>query len=387
MEYDEIEIIERLKNRLQIIGINYEEFCDFLVENQVFLSGSFLLQVIGNNYFNDEYDIDIFTFGKNNLKIENNMKNFLNKAMLKDYKIIKDMLIGMNVIFPESCMININEPKTELEKFISSILLYYVESDVNYGYNVVEIYHESYKKNPITTSDSYIFYEYTLEKIKSIVEISNDSKKNIKFKIIHYKDTQYEGVEKEVNYFDFDFCVNYFDGKKLYIKNYQSIISKSCVIKCDSLRITENLNVRIQKYCRRGFTFNVNHNQDNYEVVYLDYMNNLMYEDEKNIKKLTDATNLITFCSEYITNITNYLDNLPSDKLKKIIIYNYPIKTIINNLPCSVQELRVYTKQYYILNNDYHKNNLNNIVSTIKKNPFDCKIFVDDNEINVFDSK
>jgi hypothetical protein len=116
-------------------------------------------------------------------------------------------------------------------------------------------------------------------------------------------------------------------------------------------------------------------------------MNNLMYEDEKNIKKLTDATNLITFCSEYITNITNYLDNLPSDKLKKIIIYNYPIKTIINNLPCSVQELRVYTKQYYILNNDYHKNNLNNIVSTIKKNPFDCKIFVDDNEINVFDSK
>ena len=50
MNFQEEHIIELLKQKLFDLGIEFDDFCNLLIENKAILSGSFLLQVIYKHF-------------------------------------------------------------------------------------------------------------------------------------------------------------------------------------------------------------------------------------------------------------------------------------------------------------------------------------------------
>ena len=78
MKYDQEELLEKLKYRLNELKINFEQFSKIIKEHNILLSGSFLLQIITDKIF-DVYDIDLFIFGDRNLILENQRHNYSTK--------------------------------------------------------------------------------------------------------------------------------------------------------------------------------------------------------------------------------------------------------------------------------------------------------------------
>lgn len=89
------EIIERIKRKFIEFDVDFEQFNELLIKNNAFISGSFLLQVIQDEFYPAAtYDIDIFTFGEKNIKFENEINDIIKKSILK--KILKKKLNIVN---------------------------------------------------------------------------------------------------------------------------------------------------------------------------------------------------------------------------------------------------------------------------------------------------
>jgi hypothetical protein len=375
----ELEIIERLKQKFTDFDIDFDKFCELLILNNAFLSGSFLLQAIQNRFFEgEEYDVDIFTFGTENISFEKDIQALITNAIRKKEfvkKILKDEEFTKENFRPCADKVTIINKYKGINKCLNNSL-------------------------EIKPKDFYGF-----DKITNVVDFESTKKMLCKHQLIYYDDKIYKIPEDIVDNFDFDFCANYFNGTNIYIKNHDSIKSASCTLKLKQHRIYNNENRRIVKYINRGYHINVKFSDDIYEIVYLD-----LDKDGKLkpvLKNAPDTKNLIIICRNNIISIDDYLNNLSSD-LKKIVIYTYPSETIINNLPSSVQELRLYIwkvgtgcpkqdtssmtraerKEYYRINDteipemliEKYEISVKNAIKNIKKVPFDCKIFINDVE-------
>jgi hypothetical protein len=404
MNYDEIEIINRLKKCLNQFNIDFEDLSKLLIENNAFISGSFLLQVIQKHFFVEEFDIDIYTFGAKNKVLEDGIKKLMNYAALGNLYYIEDqcrLMYGGGKIYKnmEESIECIYEEHKKNKKMV-------LETDM-YQDDKFSVHHTTFKKtlfnkykqinncvqNKIKLAGEYTDYDinnYT-DKINRIVDFENTENYFSKHQVIYYDDTEYKKPEDIVNNFDFSFCANFFDGKKIYIKDYQSIISKSCTLNLKQHRIYKNQNNRIVKYINRGYHINAKYKEDIYDIVCYSPNNDKKLEIQ--CKVLTIAQNLIINCNPNKNiAITNILNNLPVN-LKKIVIYSYSEETIIDNLPSLVEELRLYIwkmgEGIEVYSNDkptektipYEKifrKKIQTAIKNIKKIPLGCKLFIND---------
>ena len=411
----EIEIIERLKQKFSEYNINFEEFCKLLVENNAFLSGSFLLQVIQNKFFDDiNSDIDIYTFGNKNKHLEKSIKYLIKNAIIKKMN---------NGNFKSE--VSDDEKTTKSEKNDVYIDTYEFADDdsMDEGFlnNKAEtnkikkdehnwnIYIEPLKQN-IEIINKYKgivrcqrlefearLYNYT--KINEIVDFEIAQNLLCKYQLIYFDEEKYKRAFDIINNFDFDFdfCANYFDGKKIFIKNYSSIKSASCILNLTQPRIYNNQKNRILKYMLRGYEITARHNNNDYKIIYVDSQNNTIVDIEPNV------TNLIIICKDAKTNINQIMAGLPVE-IERIIIYTYPCKTKMDNLPSSLKELRLYiwipysgtqslagridprTTESWELYNYFceeHKSHIEEAISNIKKIPFSCEIYINDKVVSL----
>ena len=424
----QLKAYEQLKQKIIDFDIDFDELCSLLINNNAFISGSFLLQVIQNKYFEGEkYDIDIFTFGdkniilekgietllmnavykktfndsqnKNNIENENKADNFNNLNEDNTYSNESNKLNDLNTH-------NINYKKTESDNCKKN------ETDETNKYNKynIESYAESvniinkYKGINLCIENKLLLKYGGFDKIKNIVDFECRNDILCKHQLIYYDETLYKTPEDIINNFDFDFCANYFDGKNIYIKNYNSILSASCTMNLKEPRIYMNRNKRIIKYINRGYCICAKYIDDIYNISYLKL--DIDKKLKASLTNLSDTENLIIICDYGIKEITNYLNNLPS-KLEKLIIYTYPASSLINNLPILLQELRLYiwrisygtesgteitkkdrrkkdiiifgkkelTKREKQFEMEYTER-INKTINNIKKIPFNCKIYI-----------
>jgi hypothetical protein len=236
--------------------------------------------------------------------------------------------------------------------------------------------------------------KFDYSSINSMVNFYCKNKPQIcmKYQLIYYDENKFSTPKDVVDNFDFDFCSSYFDGKNIYIKNYASIINKKCIVELQRPRIYKNLCHRIIKYLHRGYEISANLNGKIYKTIFInsnDYLQN---------KNLEHIDNLIIICSRKCSDITNFMNNLTTG-IKRIIIYTYPVNTIINNLPPTVKTLRLYIwkeetgmenyidpnpetdEEYFTkINMTNHRKNIFSAIEKIQKIPFGCQIFINDRE-------
>jgi len=449
------EIIERIRTKFIEFDVNFEEFNELLQKYNAFISGSFLLQVIQDEFYKaGTYDIDIFTFGEKNIKFENEINDIIKESIIK--KILKKKL---NIINKNKLRHIYNFPKTDIEnddsdqsmidldeylndsenektkyEFLENnkIVSKNVDLDkidfkhpINLNINLIkecasdnktdfvniDVRSDSFELNIISkyksinrckkTSIGIINLDYNCDKINEIVDfkVSNDIMS--KYQLIYYDNNIIKTPEDILKGFDFDFCANYWDGKKLFIKDFNSINSKSCIVNLKKPRIYNNLNKRIVKYINRNFDIKIKYNDDIYQVIYL-YLNHdtnkliLSKNIDENINKLALILDNPRF------SIKPILDNLPFG-LEKLIIYTHNNKEILDNLPITLQELRLYlwncgsgTEEgpsiietnmltYKEIKNIQKKDTIkvNNAIKNLKKIPFGCNVYVNDKLIEL----
>ena len=233
------EIISRLKQKFDEFCIDFDKFCNLLIDNNAFLSGSFLLQVIQNKFFDkEEYDIDIYTFGEQNIVLEENICKLINDAVSKKISKLKGKFMISDTV-SEVMMIN--------------------------KYNDIDKY---------VNGESRIISEYSYDNIRSVIDF--ESKKNImrKYQLVYCRNNVYKTPKDVVDKTDFSFCSNYFDGNDIYIKDYNSIISLCCVLDVNRTRIYKNENKRIVKYINRGYNIGLKYNDNIYKILYINNNSN-----------------------------------------------------------------------------------------------------------------
>jgi len=189
---EELVILDRLKNTLQKSNINYEEFCNLLINNNAFISGSFLLQIIQNKFFNDnDYDIDIYTIGKKNKILETNIKNIIEKQISEN--LLKENFLG----------------------FYIPIIQYRKKTIYNKYKNISNcVLNELYFNNTNTNTNSHYYCD--IENIRKIIDFETLGTIIKTYQLIYFKEDKYNTYKEIVDNFDFDFCANYFDGKNIY---------------------------------------------------------------------------------------------------------------------------------------------------------------------------
>jgi len=482
------EIIERLRTKFKDFDVNFEQFNELLIKNNAFISGSFLLQVIQDEFYpSTTYDIDIFTFGEKNIKFENEINKIIKKSILKkilkknlniinkkkaggtfylerddferddldesmfdldeylndteyeEAKLIKNLKPDIKIDELEQSMLDLEKKITSEYEKPKKDLLYNIkivdknadldkidfERPINLntklikGYNPdnktdfvnINIHCGSYEPKIISkyksinkckkTNIGITNLDYDHDKINEIVDfqVSNDIMS--KYQLIYYDDNVIKTPEDILKGFDFDFCANYWDGKNLFIKDLNSINSKSCIVNLKKPRIYNNQNKRIIKYTKRNFDIKLKYNDDVYQVIYLylDHDTGKLILS-KNVDENMDKIALLLDNARF--SIKNILDNLPFG-LEKLIIYTHNNKEIIDNLPIILKELRLYLWNYgfgteegpsimeinklksgeikRIQKQDRIK--VDNAIKNLKKIPFGCNVYVNDELINL----
>jgi hypothetical protein len=384
-ESEQIIIIERLKEKLAESEIDFDEFCNLLIDNNAILSGSFLLQIIQNKFFSDKtYDIDIFTISDKNVEFENQICKLLEKVVYKRLK--KELYEAVDCI---DSIFSVQENFKKCENVFEITRSLFLKRQPKSPIITTEIYKGINFASHTDIIEQMMNYEPILTEINSIVNFKSRIGMLDKYQLICYKDNKYKTHEDIVNNFDLDFCANYFDGKKIFIKNYDSIKSSSCIMKIETQRIYKNTNIRMNKYINRGFDIKLQINEDIYLI-------SRLLEDKQGNANLIipeNVTNLVILCTVYYHDITQYLNNLPSN-VEKIIIYGYPCSSSVENLPFFLKEMRLYIWNMYsgiTLKNGYieprtanikNSNAYNAWIVTVKENikkvPFDCKIYIND---------
>lgn len=455
----ELEIIERLKQKFSDCGIDFEKFSNLLIVNNAFLSGSFLLQIIQNRFFDDiDSDIDIYTYGNKNKNLEKGIRKLINNAILE--KINVDDKTKLDRLKIANCdpfngytkykRINfINEKSDEKTTKKDSTLSDDELSDdsyVEYELSDDELFTWRTACSPVSTPNEPELLEkkdsddketknieigelkqevkiingykgivrcerreflarlYDYTKITEIVDFKIAQNLLCKYQLIYLDKELFKTPHDIIDKFDFDFCANYFDGKNIFIKNYNSINTASCILNLSQPRIYKNQNKRIIKYMKRGYNINVRFNNEDYTILYLHTEKTLnISSDDFNISP--DVKNLIILCENSHININQVMRNLPQE-LERIIIYTYPYTSLIDNLPFTIKELRLYIWSHHSgienlagstnptfydaeqhkYNQEYckqHKLQIKKAIGNIKKTPFDCKIYINDELVNI----
>lgn len=386
----EADIIKRLKQEFNNHDIDFEEFCNLLITNNAFLSGSFLLQVIQNRFFDDiKSDIDIYTFGDINTSLENNIQKLINGAVAKKFNKNKIYSTEYSYVVTN----DINEPKNifNIEKInnnTNKLESNYKYDISNYKVNIINKYNGINKCNTIEVG----IEDYRDTWINHIVDFEAGYNIICKYQLIYYDELKYQKPTDIIANFDFDFCANYFDGKNVFVQNYDSIKLSSSILNLKQPRIYKNENRRIIKYIKRGYEIKAKYNDDIYEILYInENINNILV----NIPLPDNLKNLIIICEHQSINIDNLLNNLPLE-IEKVIIYTYPHDSIINNLPSGIKELRLYiwkegsgtshnmysTEKYKIYEKGYRLR-IEYAIDNIKKVPLNCDIYIND-ELIIF---
>ena len=398
MEYSQDKLIDSLKSRFTELDVDFEKFCEILIKNNTFVSGSFLLQVIQNKYFKNS-DIDIFTFGNSNKSFENEIYELLSNSIVDKIKnnklnIFKEKSETYEKTYYDD-VVDIkyletknlknwkkNNEKGEVsDKDTIEVALYNSK-------NYIKIINKYKNINKVVKMSINVCPDYSFDKINAIVDFDSDDVLH-KYQLIYYDYTVYKTPLDIINNFDLDFCKNYFDGKTIYIKNLESITTSSCILTLTKPRIYKNQNKRIVKYLERKYDIKVKYNDDVYDIIFLDYDGTKIIQ---NVELNKDVENLIIICKNAQFVIDNVLNNLPAS-LEKLVIYTYNNETIIDNLPVSLQELRLYIWRYTdgietigtkltpeSLNKETRQflSMRNNAITNIKRVPFDCKIYIND---------
>lgn len=361
--------IERLKQKFIEFDVNFDDFCNLLVNNNAFLSGSFLLQVIQNKFFDEEeYDIDIYTFGDKNIVLEEGISKLIKAAVSKKIEYVE-------------------------KKRMMNVGRHFTVSDSSSEINIINKYNDI---NRCVAGISRITSSYVYDNIIAVIDF--ETTKNImrKYQLVYCSNETYKTPQNIVDKTDFSFCSNYFDGKDIYIKDYQSILSAHCVLNVNRTRIYNNENRRITKYIKRGYSIELKYNNNIYTILSI----NNNYNDDKIIMSLPDDLKYLAliYPKNYVLQ-NDLLKMLPSS-LEKLIIYSHCCENIIDNLPSSVQEVKLYiwqsgTGTLSLSENDEriiamkqfederHKITVDTARNNIKKIPFDCKIYINDELIDL----
>lgn len=457
------EIIERLKKKFMDFDINFEEFNDLLQTHNAFITGSFMLQVIQNEFYPAQsYDIDIFTFGEKNKELEIQLNNIISKSIL--HKIIKKKInvVEKNRMFKRLTSLEYRQifsltGLNELNKYLlsdnkkdkefkflnpdklinskittedSNIEKIDYNHPINLDISLINNWINEHEKYGLTKKDSVnikidsgthsveivekyksinicnktitsIHEDYISDKINEIVDFTITNDIMSKYQLVYYDNNTLKTPEDILVGFDLIFCANYWDGKKLFVKDYNSIKTKSCVLNLTKPRIYRNKNKRLIKYIKRNFDIKIKYNQNIYDVLYLHYDKNKLIQS----RNLDDnINNLVIICNDCTFSINTVLDNLPIN-LERLIIYTYNNKNIIDNLPTSVQELRLYLWKegdgnevgqsilhkkrdeflpHQIMEIEKRQKKIINLaIKGLKKIPFGCQVYINDEIIEL----
>lgn len=397
--------ISQLKCGFEKYNINFEKLSNFLITNNAIISGSFILQILQNEYYPDS-DIDIYTWSEKSKKIEEELYEIIHNSSLKvlcnikDSNYSKNVLVKQKDIFSYTCNCDDCENKDICVPCV-------INNGDNRDYQHV-IYRRDINKlnyNGIETVIKSEIKFYESDFIKEIVDFTT-FKNCKKYQLIYCDKEIYPNFITMIDNFDFDFCANYFDGKKLYVKDWQSIKKKTSVRKFDRYRIYQNELKRIIKYKNRGFNIDIQIFGQLYTLVYV--LTNTEYN-------LPQVENLILYVDVKESGIDDYTEtflNIPNT-VKKLIVYNYPRKTLIDNLPM-LCEFRIFDwSQYHSIDllqkklceatqknqqltiksilsdikdiNKWLEKNKKYLISLLKKNikkfPVGCKLYLNDEEI------
>jgi len=266
-------ILYNINKRLKyLLGNKYEKFIYYMKKSNAALSGSFVLQCILDEYW-DNSDIDIYLVKKTQdncyMCTEQEEHKFLSHcsfdvSYLANFRCRKEMndylkyldVYDTNKLYC-SCVIN-EKCKCFCHKRKSYIQLCRYSYIENFLYTHFP-YDSRHGDDNIDDKDSNKEYDYPLNEI-GLIEVATFLDKNHrKIQIMQVKDD----IFKFINNFDLNMLKNiyYFDengDENIYIANINDIKNRKIVINKDINHIheilKERLEKRIEKYKKRGFT-------------------------------------------------------------------------------------------------------------------------------------
>lgn len=389
--FNQEEIIKRLKNKLEEFNIDFDKFNKNLIENNAFLSGSFLLQIIMNENFKIKGDMDIYKISSNRDKIfERDLYFLFNNAIEK--KIQNELKKDETEIFfrykdsnnpdkklneKEKENFTVDFKKNKLKIKIDDEEFYSNESHNSYYGNSFELYDVLFKKRNDGICSNFSYRKYSLlyysnyeylENIDHIINLKTKFPVVTNLQLIYYSDSV-KSFNEIVDNFDFDFCSNYWDGSTLYIKNSQSIKESKCIWKLSNLYIGQKHWERIEKYSIRKFEIKICYEGELYDII----LNNSI------VHKF--LPNIIVY---NIILLDKFIKEL--DLIEKIIILdrdpNYLKINFFNNIPFTIKSIKIYCSSW-LYNSKYnigdYKNNEKQFkyiepLKKILKLPFGCKL-------------
>jgi hypothetical protein len=313
-KYKTEEIISRLVENIDKCLFDSKVFLNFIITNNIFLSGGFLLQAISDKEY-DNYDIDLFVMGK---KDDTLLQNF--KSLWEQYN--EQIKLWSN-----------SDPSLSVSYPLAFDVVYCTSNFLNKKINSIQ----------------FIFI--------------ND-----------YENTNPEDYVKK---FDIDICANYYDGEKLFIKNLNGIITNDATILYSQLNkditrlIVERTENRISKYYERGFNINFV-----LEEVYRIYRPDtpIWTNDEYHNKVLTESKNILLIYDKPNdkNQPQNFNYNKLSNQVEKLIIYSYKYDDELSNLPINLKQLTIYNSIHFLPNMQVNHDIFNDKI--IAKLPFGCEL-------------
>jgi hypothetical protein len=344
MKYNGESSLTNLKNRVSELKIDFEEFAKIIIEYKILLSGSFLLQVVTNKIFKN-YDIDLFLFSDRNLLLEEK---------------ICDLLVNYPSII--WCIQNIDSTKDS-----------------------------AYIKSSGAESIHYDFFG-----IKSVTTISLSNFGTgglVKIQLIYIDDMLFNTLSDCIKAFDFDICMNYWNGTTIFIGHVEAIEDNKATLYANNTSqiLTQRQESRIKKYAYRDYNIQINFVKLN--VIY----NTLVVTGFEIINKLSffnlNCKNLMIVClvdnsevvqSEKISDCAssriredvqqNY-SYLPNE-LENLVIYEFGTHDQLFNLPINLKKIDIYDETNRMMSyTNKIRDNLTEKYSKIKI-PFGCDFFV-----------
>lgn len=232
-ECDNVNMREKFIERLNVLGHNGEAICALLKHDKCVIAGSFAMQVVTGDNFEDS-DIDIFSFDDSDILAYLLAEGYTKKIDTDKYK---------------TKTIEKNDSDTVDSNKINNIK--------NSEHNISE--------TKIST------YRYRINHIKRVTT-HYVSKSKVPIQIIvmdprcQNKTQQHDGMilsNESMNNcietnFDLDFCKILFDGTNVIKYDNDALKNKMCTFSISKNKLTDtrltNTWSRIQKYAKRGYT-------------------------------------------------------------------------------------------------------------------------------------
>lgn len=338
MEFVQEILLENLKKKLNKF-IDFDELKQIVLDYKILLSGSFLLQIITGENF-DYYDIDFFVLGERNLDLEYKFRSLLVKS---GYELFNN---------------NDKNEQKNLEKISKSEIAKRKLNEKNYLSRNVGI---DYEINGINSVSSF-------GKFSNIIGIP------AKFQLIYIDNKIYNSTIEFIKEFDLDICMNYWNGKNIFIEYPNAIKERKSTLYINNeiYKLTGRQYSRIHKYINRNYNIKINFKKLNctYDLIMLNE-NNLSMENLKNENLKNE--NLIL-----MINSNKIKLNIFPCKIKNLIIMATEDFNL-DNIPLNLEFFRIYRVNLSIDHKD--------IVDIKKykniKIPFGCKYLINDNEIEI----